>query len=123
MVQIHSPRPFSLSLSSTYALALQTCSTEFVAHVAQLTPNSGSETCGSLKPSPTFSAHCSSTILASAEWRSMSRSDAGVLRVSVTPPPCLRRCCRMRQALLPAGDGFGRPYLGAVQLHYAEPVP
>jgi hypothetical protein len=50
MVQIHSPRPLSLFLSSTYALALQTCSTEFVAHVAQLRPNSGPETCGTLKP-------------------------------------------------------------------------
>jgi hypothetical protein len=40
-----------------------------------------------------------STILASAEWRSMSRSDASVLRVSVTPPPCLRRCCRMSSVL------------------------
>src|ERR1700756_4199287 len=49
--------PTTLFLSCTYAFALQSCPVEFVAHVAQLSTNSVSETSGMTKPSPTFPAH------------------------------------------------------------------
>src|SRR5271154_6651037 len=68
------PTTFLPSLSCTYAIATQTCSTESVAHVAQLTSAGGSDACdfdacGSSKPSPTFSAHSFRYFTSSRSWR------------------------------------------------------